>query len=115
MCGGGSNDLEGIMRNPLDCNLAFAGALMAGVAFAAAPALAQEASNTSNQPQAQETQVAEQTREPTVLVCKVLAVTGSRIEHEYCLTEEDWEAIREDSRRTIERLMNAGTETGTGV
>ena len=102
-----ANDLEGIMKNPLDCKVAFAGALL-GAALISGPVLAQDATTA---PQVQETQVAENTREPTVLVCKVFAVTGTRIVQEYCLTEEDWEDIRQQSRDTIERLMR----TGSGV
>lgn len=93
------------MKNPLDCRSALAGALFLGAAVAAGPALAQEATEASR-----EVQMAGQTREPTVLVCKVFAVTGTRIEREYCLTEEDWEGIRQDSRETLERLMGIGAE-----
>lgn len=99
------------MKNPLDCRIALAGALMLGVAVAAGPAMAQEATEAPQQAsQVQEAQMAGQTREPTVLVCKVFAVTGTRIEREYCLTEEDWEDIREHSRETLERLMRVGAE-----
>jgi len=94
------------MRNLLNCRIAFAGALMLGAAVVAGPAMAQEATEAI---QPQETQMAAQTREPTVLVCKVFAVTGTRIEREYCLTEDDWEQIREDSRETLERLMGIGS------
>jgi len=71
------------------------------------PALAQE-----TQQSAQETQVAEQTtaREPTVLICKVFAVTGTRIQHEYCLTQDDWDMIRQNSREALEILR--GSEIG---
>jgi len=89
------------MWKPLDCNVALAGTMALAMSFAAGPVLAQETSQS---------QVAAQTREPTVLVCKVVAVTGSRIEHEYCLTEDDWDTIRERSRIAIERLLRTGTE-----
>lgn len=99
------------MRNPLDCRIAFAGALMMGVAFTTGPVVAQGATEAPQEvTQVQSAQVAEQTREPTVLVCKVFAVTGTRIEQEYCLTEDDWDQIREDSRETLERLMRIGAE-----
>lgn len=95
------------MKHPLDCKVALAGAFFLAAAGLTGPAAAQEVPDA---PAA--TQVAEQTpaREPTVLVCKVFAPTGSRIEHEYCLTEDDWDAIRQDSRETLERLMRTGAE-----
>lgn len=95
------------MTNPLDCRIALAGALMLGAVVVAGPAMAQEATEVS---QTQEAQVAGDAREPTVLVCKVFAVTGTRIAREYCLTEDDWDQIREDSRETLERLMRIGAE-----
>jgi len=92
------------MWKPLDCNVALAGIMALAISFAASPVLAQEAAEAS-QPQ-----VTVQTREPTVLVCKVFAPTGSRIVQEYCLTEDDWDDIRENSRVALERLMRTGTE-----
>jgi hypothetical protein len=93
------------MRNPLDCKIAFAGPLALGLSLMVGPALAQEAG------EATEAQMASQTREPTVLVCKTFAVTGTRIEREYCLTEDDWDDIREHSQETFQRLLGIGTET----
>jgi len=84
---------------------------MLGAVVAAGPALAQEVTEPPQEAaQVQDAQMAGQTREPTVLVCKVFAVTGTRIEQEYCLTEDDWEDIRQQSRETLERLMGIGAE-----
>lgn len=91
---------------PLDCNLAYAGAMLLAASLAG-PALAQEA---PQQPQ-QEARVIYQTSDGEELVCKMIAPTGTRIEEEYCLTEDDWEEIRRESRRILEQLAR----TGTGV
>ncbi len=87
------------MWKPLDCKIAFAGALALAISLGASPVTAQEA---------QETQTDDNANPPTVLICKQIAVTGTRIKREYCLTEEDWEEIRYQSRVALERLRNVG-------
>jgi len=88
---------------PIDCTKAFAGALALAMCIAAGPVAAQEADTASDDQIAQENQVAEM-RPPIVLICKQIAVTGTRIPREYCLTQDDWDAIREDSVRALQRL-----------
>jgi len=93
------------MWNPLDCNIALAGAVALVASLAVGPAFASQATS------AQETQIVLQTDSGEPLVCKTFALTGTRIQKEYCLTEDDWEDIRQDSRRVLERLMRVGTGT----
>ena len=93
------------MLNPLDCCIAFAGTVVLAVSLAAAPAVAEEATTT------QEPQVIYQTSSGEQLVCKTFAPTGTRIPREFCLTEDDWKYLREESRRVFERMLGVGTGT----
>lgn len=105
---GKHNDLEGPMRKPSSV-FGFVGVLAISGLIFSAPVYAQEAVETT----VHESQSASEasSREPTVLICKYFAPTGTRIKQEFCLTQDDWDDIRENSRTALLRLMRTGTET----
>ncbi len=45
--------------------------------------------------------------------CRQIQRTGTRIAWTVCLTDIEWDYIREESRQTMETLRGSGTETGT--
>ena len=47
---------------------------------------------------------------PEKRVCKRVKVTGTRIKEKVCRKQRDWDALREESRETVDRARDGGNQ-----